>query len=367
MKTKLSSKFLNATERHCRNVLVALGIILLVAGGPAEHSHAQAASKVITGATASGMEPGTRSSIKIYDLKTGAIRVLYTADGFYEGPYYSRDGKYIYFEGGPNQKLYRIPASGGEPQIVDIGDVKIKHDHGFSPDGKWLAMNVAGGTQLLVSTATGTDRHAVTPSDQLFYFHAWSPDSRWILGGSRTPDTGYAIYRIHLDGSDQQPLTRPSDVINDVPDYTSDGRWIYFNSDQTGSFEVWRMPASGAGPGNNLAERVTNDPMQDWWPHPSPNGKWLLFASYSPDVRVKETMPQWMKEHPGETISHFNLSNHPYNQNVEIRIRPLPGEHMTPAPLRVLTQIIGGQGSLNINSWSPDSKQFVFASYEAKK
>jgi len=326
----------------------------------------QSKPETVPGATAPANVPGTYSHIKIYDLKTRTSREIYSSNGFYEGPYYSRDGKYLFFEGGPDQQLYRIPVSGGKPEIVDIGQVRIKHDHGFSPDGKWLAMNFAGGTQVFLSTATGADRHTITPKDQLFYFHVWSPDSQWIIGGSRKPDTSYGIYRIKPDGSGEESLMQLGDVANDVPDFTADGKWIYFNSDRTGSFQIWRMPADGAGPGDKLAREITTDKTQNWWPHPSPDGKWLVFASYEPNVRVDAPMAQWIKNHPGETISHYNLTNHPYNQNVVLRLRSLPGNDVRPAPSKLLAHIIGGQGSININSWSPDSQHFAYVSYEAK-
>jgi Tol biopolymer transport system component len=314
-------------------------------------------------APAPGMQPGTRTSVKVYDLKTGKIRVLYAADGFYEAPFWSRDGKYIYFAGGSNHKLFRMPASGGNPQLVDLGDILVNHDGGFSPDGKWHVQNI--GPVLSISTSTGKERHELTDVPNSLYMHHWSPDSRWLTGTFRTPEDNYAVYRVSVEGGKNQRLTHSS-AYDDGPDYSPDGKWIYFNSDRAGSFDIWRMPASGAGPDDKLSEQVTSDALQDWFPHPSPDGKWLLLLSYPANTGIKESMSQWLKDHPNETISHFNLAMHPYSANVVIRIRALPGDHVDAAPIKTLVELIGGQGSLNVNSWSPDSSQFAFTSYEAE-
>ncbi len=312
---------------------------------------------------APGMRPGTRTSVKVYDLKTGKIRVLYAADGFYEAPFWSRDGRYIYFSGGPHHKLFRIPASGGDPQLIDLGDILVNHDGGFSPDGKWYVQNI--GPMLSISTSAGKDRHSLTDVSNSLYMHHWSPDSRWLTGTCRTPEDTYAVCRLSVEGDKNQRLTHSS-AYDDGPDYSSDGKWIYFNSDRAGSFDIWRMPADGGGPGDKLAEQVTSDALQDWFPHPSPDGKWLLFLSYPANTGLKESMPQWLKDHPNESISNFNLAMHPYSANVVIRLRVLPGDHVEVAPIKTLVELIGGQGSLNVNSWSPDSSQFAFASYEAE-
>jgi hypothetical protein len=104
--------------------------------------------------------PAAKSTLGIYDLGSGAIRTIYSAEGFYEAPCWSRDGKYIYINGGPLHKLYRVPVSGGPAEMVDFGSADIDHDHGFSPDGKWHALNI--GTQLFVSTADAKNLHPIT-------------------------------------------------------------------------------------------------------------------------------------------------------------------------------------------------------------
>jgi len=108
---------------------------------------------------------------------------------------------------------------------------------------------------------------------------------------------------------------------------------------------IWRIPADGAGPDDRHAQRVTNDDLEDWFPHPSPDGKWLLFLSF-----------------PHGTEGHNDR-----NQRIQIRMIPMPGERLHDERPRVIVELTGGQGTINVNSWSPDSRRFAFVSYQAKQ
>ena len=321
-----------------RSIGVALRILLCILAC-AIASYLVRAQAPAPATQAESAQPGVKSILRIYDLKTKRGAVLATFDGFYEAPYWSHDGSYIYYNGGPDQKIYRMLASGGGAELVDVGDIQVVHDHGFSPDGKWHAVNTGKTFQLCLSTASGKDLHPIgTPGNPL-YLHHWSPDSHWMAGARISPEKNFDVYRISLDGDEQRLTTSPA--LDDGPDYSPDGKWIYFNSDRAGSFDIWRMPATGAGPGDKLAEQITSDPAEDWFPHPSPDGKWLLLLSYAPGTKL-----------------------HPSNMNVTIRIRSLPGNKVDAAAIRDLVHLVGGQGSMNLNSWSPDSQKFAYMSYE---
>ena len=153
----------------------------------------------------------------------------------------------------------------------------------------------------------------------------------------------FNIFRIPLGGGGEQRLTsRP--VADDGPDYSPDGKWIYINSNRFGGWDIWRFPPEGAGQGDAKAERITSDELEDWFPHPSPDGKWMVFLSF-----------------PKGT------SGHNVKTNVQLRMIPMPPDAAgkgAASSIQVLTQIFGGQGSINVNSWSPDSKKFAFVSYE---
>jgi Tol biopolymer transport system component len=120
--------------------------------------------------------------------------------------------------------------------------------------------------------------------------------------------------------------------LDDGPDYSPDGRFIYFNSERTGTMQIWRMNADGGS-----QQQVTSDGYNNWFAHPSPDGKWIVFVSFGIDVAV---------------------GDHPANKNVTLRLMPASGG----AP-QVIAHLFGGQGTMNVPSWSPDGKQFAFVSY----
>ncbi|HEY1341661.1 MAG TPA: hypothetical protein VGF59_29320 [Bryobacteraceae bacterium] len=150
-------------------------------------------------------------------------------------------------------------------------------------------------------------------------------------------DTNFDLFRIPASGGEELRLTS-NPGYDDGPDYSPDGKWIYFNSNRSGSWDIWRMPADGAGDRDAKAERVTSDELEDWFPHPSPDGKWLVFLSF----------PKGTSGHNERTLE------------VQLRIMPMDGKS---APLS-LAKFIGGQGTINVNSWSPDSRRFAFVRYE---
>ncbi len=119
--------------------------------------------------------------------------------------------------------------------------------------------------------------------------------------------------------------------LDDGPDYSPDGQWIYFNSDRDGSMRIWRMRVDGTG-----QEPVTRDDFNNWFPHPSPDGKWLVFLSYEKDVK-----------------------GHPENRDVTLRVMPLNG-----GKIAVLATLFGGRGTISVPSRSPDSRRVAFVSYQ---
>jgi Tol biopolymer transport system component len=225
---------------------------------------------------------------------------------------------------------------------IDLGTITgCNNDHGISPDGKMFAISAAMEKQpsrMYLAAADGSGGHMMTPKSPSYY-HGWSPDGKWLaFVGKR--DGNFDLYRMAVTGGEEQRLTSNAGY-DDGPDYSPDGKWIYFNSDRSGSWDIWRMPATGAGKDDKRAQQVTNDEKEDWFPHPSPDGKWLVFISF----------PKGTKGHPG-------------GQYVVLRMMPMPGAKLKPAAIKELIQVFGGQGTMNVNSWSPDSKKFAFVSYE---
>jgi TolB protein len=284
-------------------------------------------------------EPTVRSKVSVYDLKSKKISVLYESERHFEAPNWSPDGKYLLLNS--DGKLFRLPLTGGEPIPVDTGDIgPVNNDHGISADGKHFAVSAQkdGPSKVLLMTAFGRDAHALT-ANAPSYYHGWSPDGNWLAYcGER--DGNFDIYRIPVVGGEEERLTSHAGY-DDGPDYSPDGKWIYFNSNRSGSWDIWRMPATGAGPGDSRAERVTTDDYEDWFPHPSPDGRHMVFVSFEKGTK-----------------------DHPANHNVLLRMLPLPGTRLGNGEIEVLAHVFGGQGTINVNSWAPDSKKFAFVSYE---
>lgn len=269
------------------------------------------------------------STLEIISIETGERRIIYRARRHFEAPNWSLDGSYLLFNSGG--LLCTIPVAGGEPKPLDTGMAdRCNNDHGFSPDGKWLAISHhhEGDSRIFVLPAAGGTPRLVTPLGPS-YWHGWSPDGRTLVYCAAR-DEKYDIYAIPVEGGTERRLT-DAEGLDDGPEYSPDGRYIYFNSERTGLMKIWRMRPDGSE-----QEQVTTDAdYADWFAHPSPDGKHLIFLSYDRDVK-----------------------GHPANKDVVLRVKSLPdGEP------RVLTHLFGGQGTINVPSWSPDSRQAAFVSY----
>ncbi len=250
-----------------------------------------------------------------------------------EAPNWTRDGAALIFNGGG--RIYRLPLTGpARPEPIDTGfAVRNNHDHGISPDGTQLVISDQtkdGKSRIyLVPIGGGTPRE-VTPLAPS-YWHGWSPDGL-TLAYCAQRDGKYGIFTIPTAGGPERRLTI-TDTLDDGPDYTADGKWIYFNSDRSGRMQIWRMQPDGTG-----VEQVTNDAFNNWFPHPSPNGRWLVFLSYAGDVK-----------------------GHPADKDVTLRLMPLAG-----GETRVLVELFGGQGTINVPSWSPDSTRLAYVRYQPR-
>jgi TolB protein len=226
----------------------------------------------------------------------------------------------------------KLPVTGGTPEVVDTGtQTQCNNDHGFSPDGTQLAISDSSqGNQshVYVLPATGGTPRLVTPLAPS-YWHGWSPDGK-TLAYCAERNGNFDIYTIPVEGGAETRLTTAPGK-DDGSEYSPDGSWIYFNSERTGWMQIWKMKPDGSG-----QEPVTSDGYSNWFAHPSPNGQWIVFLSYAKDVK-----------------------DHPANKDVMLRLMSL-----TDGKIRVLAKLFGGQGTINVPSWSPDSSTLAFVSYQ---
>jgi len=271
------------------------------------------------------------TSLETINIETGERKVVLRERKNFEAPNWSPDGKLFYIN--REGAICTLPVEGGEPKRLDTGDVKgCNNDHGLAFDGQWLAISAAGGkpggSRIYVLPAAGGTPRLVTPAAPS-YWHGWSPDGQ-TLTYCAVRNGNYDIYTIPTAGGEEKRLTT-AEGLDDGPEYTPDGMKIYFQSERTGVLQIWRM-----NPDGTEQEQVTTDPnFNDWFPHPSPDGKWLVFVSFEKDVK-----------------------GHPANKNVVLRLMPLAG-----GKPKVIATLFGGQGTINVPSWSPDSKHVAFVSY----
>jgi len=270
------------------------------------------------------------STLETIDIATGERCIVHRALEHFEAPNWSRDGQYLVFNS--NGRLYRIPVSGGEPELIPTaGHGPCNNDHGFSPDGTELAMSCHledHGSIIYVVPVGGGKARRITEKGPS-YWHGWSPDGGTLAYCARR-NGEYDIYSTPAAGGAETRLTAAAGL-DDGPDYSADGRHIYFNSERSGQMHIWRMRSDGS-----QQQQITSDTeFADWFPHPSPDGQWIVFLSYSGEVQ-----------------------GHPADKDVVLRLMPVEG-----GDVRTLAILFGGQGTINVPSWSPGSDRVAFVSY----
>ena len=259
---------------------------------------------------------------------------IYRTEDHIEAPNWSPDGKSLIFNS--MGLLYNIPVKGGTPKLIPTGFAKrINNDHGISPDG----------TQLVISdqTETGKSLIYILPIDGGIpkkitllgpsYWHGWSPDGKTLAYCAERNDN-FDIYVIPAQGGEEVRLTT-TQGLDDGPDYSPDGKFIYFNSIRSDTMQILRMKPDGTD-----QEQITTDALNDWFAHPSPDGKWIVYVSFGNDVPADK---------------------HPANKHVQLRLMNLETHKV-----QVMAKLFGGQGTINVPSWSPDSKKVAFVSYKLK-
>ena len=269
------------------------------------------------------------STLETIDIASTDRRTVEVFDRWIEAPNWTSDDRLIYNGDG---LLYAIPVAGGEETRIDSGfATRCNNDHGLSPDGTRIAISDQSqddGASAIYTLPIGGGAPTRITEHTPSYWHGWSPDgSTLAFCGER--DGAFGIFTIPADGGHETRLTTARHL-DDGPDYSPDGEWIYFNSDRTGRMQIWRIPASGGD-----AERVTDDDTADWFPHISPDGRWMVYLAYDGEVE-----------------------GHPRDHEVTLRLMDL-----SDGSTRLLAELFGGQGTINVPSWSPDSTRLAFVSY----
>ncbi|MDR2804529.1 MAG: transporter [Dysgonamonadaceae bacterium] len=277
----------------------------------------------------------TVCQLEIYDFETGKCRILKEFPYIVEAPNWTKDGKSLIYNSGG--KIYRIdiqnPAS--DTEINSGFAVNCNNDHVLSATGDRIAVSHHTAedrrSRIYLFPLTGGQPVLITPMAPS-YLHGWSPDEK-TLAYCAERNGNYDVYSIPADGGLEKRLTS-AEGLDDGPEFSPCGKYIWFNSVRSGQMQIWRMNADGS----EQTPMTFDADRHSWFPHVSPDGEKVAYIAY-----------QALDVAPGD---------HPPGKNVELRwISAQGGEAKT------LVNLFGGQGTINVNSWAPDSKRLAFVSY----
>jgi TolB protein len=278
----------------------------------------------------------TTSYINTVDIVSKRIETVYYANKHIEAPNWHKDGYLLVNSYG---RLHKIDLETREWSTINTGNaIALNNDHGLSPDQKTLVLSnfeKLGSTMeelesalYLVPVEGGVPQKVST--EKLCFWHGWSPDGK-TLAYTGMRDGDLEIITIPTKGGKAKRLTN-TEGLDDGPEYSPDGKYLYFNSYRTGHMQIWRMAPNGSRP-----EQLTFDSYSNWFPHISPNNKWMAYISYVEDQK----------------------QSHLFGKKVKLRLMNLETKEITD----LTTVFYGGQGTINVPSWSPDSKKVAFVSY----
>jgi Tol biopolymer transport system component/predicted MFS family arabinose efflux permease len=282
-------------------------------------------------------ERDTFSILETVDVQTGERTILREFDYVVQAPNWTRDGRYLIFNS--RGRLYAYELATDEIGEIDTGfAIDCTNDHLLSSNNSQIAIshftNEDATARIYMLPLAGGNPTLITEKGPS-YLHGWSPDGkRLAYCGER--DGQYDIYTISVNGGEETQLT-DEPGLDDGPEYSPSGEYIWFNSVRSGLMQIWRMEVDGANPAHMVKENANC-----WFPHVSPDGRWVAYIAYGKDDVI-----------PGD---------HPPNRDIEIRLIPADGSHS-----KTIVKLFGGQGTMNVNSWSPDSRKLAFFSYRLKE
>lgn len=271
------------------------------------------------------------SELVLLNVKTGEEKSILKEKRHFEAPNWTRDGQYLLINA--DGFLEKIDLEGNNLGKIFPEQVStINNDHGISFDGETLVFskNEKGmGSRIYVMPMNGGPAKLITekyPS----YWHGISPDGKTLVYCAMR-DEKWDVYAIPTAGGDEVRLTEAKGL-DDGPEFSYDGKWIYFNSHRTGRMQAYRMKPDGSG-----VEQLTDDELDNWFPHPSPDNKSAVIISYLEDQK----------------------GAHPFGKDVKLRLLDVETKG-----IKDLTPVFyGGQGTINVHSWSLDGEWIAFVRY----
>jgi len=280
-----------------------------------------------------------RANLNVLDIESGAVSTIYASSTMlFEAPNWTRDGKWLIVNG--DGLLFRIAVNGGsELEQISLGEIPpINNDHVVSADGATVYVSSTDG-HIYAAAVDGSVQRRITNEREAGYrhfLHGLSPDERTLVytGMEPRPDGSprWNIYTIPVAGGTEFAIT-DDEFADDGPEFSTDGASIYFNSergsDEPGHAQLFRVRTDATG-----LEQLTHDERVNWFPHPSPVDETIVYVSF-----------------PSGTLGH------PADVDVHLRLLDPSGG------IRDLASVFGGQGTMNVPSWSPDGRGIAYVEY----
>lgn len=274
------------------------------------------------------------SHMEIMDIETGDRNILFSSAHSLQAPNWVNRGKQLVYNS--NGFLYRYSFETKYINQINTGFAKLNNnDHVFSFDEKMLGISHHnpdddGNSSIYIMNPEGDSLPRKITKDGVgaSYLHGISPDNKKLIYTAYRNEK-YDIFGIDIETREEFQLT-DTKYLDDGSEFSPDGNYIYFNSNRTGNMQIWRMKSDGSN-----AEQLTFDTnYKDWFPHISPNGKWIVFLSFPPTI---------------------GFGDHPFYKQCTIRLMSAKGGEP-----KIIAYIYGGQGSINVPSWNENSKQIAF-------
>ncbi|WP_343970784.1 biopolymer transporter Tol [Kribbella koreensis] len=269
-----------------------------------------------------------QAELYVVDVVTFESRLVFASSTLlFEAPNWVGDRLVINGDGG----LFAVPAGGGELEPIELGGVpEINNDHVVSPDASTVYVSAEDGHLYAVPLAGGIGRRVSNEHGVHHYLHGISPDGErlaYIGLENRDGRRITNVYTVPAAGGVDVQIT-DDEFADDGAEYGPDGEWIYFNSERAGQAQLFRIKGG-------VVEQLTSDERVNWFPHPSPDGSLVAYVSFPPGT----------EGHPADV------------EDVRVRLLETSGR------IREVATVFGGQGTMNVPSWSPDGQYFAYVAY----
>ncbi len=262
--------------------------------------------------------------------------VIYDSAALIEAPNWTPDGQWLIYNA--DGRLWRISVDGARgPERIDTRPIEnLNNDHVVAPDGQQIYVTANDGHIYVLPICGGVPKRITNDTGMRHYLHGVSPDGTTLAYVGLTHDGDRVITRIctiPAAGGTDTVLTDGACPV-DGPEYSPDAAWLYFNSEaaatRPGHAQIFRMRPDGSD-----LQQLTDDDRVNWFPHPSPDGARVAYISYPPGT-----------------------TGHPADLPVILRTMDPSGNNP-----RDLDTFQGGQGTINVNSWSPDGEKLAYVRY----